>query len=70
LVYEIQLTPDNERRRRVLSLFHAQHSAIKAEAEESTRADMLQKLGFRAVGSLHVTCAEKAVCDVLLTTDD
>lgn len=69
LVYEIQLTPDTERRRRVLSLLHAQHSAVRTEAEEGVRAEALQRLGFKAVDSLHIACAEKAGA-VLLTTDD
>ena len=41
LVYEIRLTPDNERRRRVLSLLRSQHSAIRAEVEEGVRVDAL-----------------------------
>ena len=41
-----------------------------AEAEEVTRAGELQTLGFKAMDSLHIACAEKAGCAVLLTTDD
>ena len=43
---------------------------MRAEIEEGVRAEKLQKLGFKAVDSLHVACAEKANCAVLLTTDD
>ena len=41
LVYEIRLTPDNERHRRVLSLLRSQNSAIRAEVEEGVRVDAL-----------------------------
>ena len=70
LVYEIRQTPDAERRRRVLSLLRSCHSAVTAEAGETARAEELQALGFKAVDSLHIACAEKAGCTVLLTTDD
>jgi len=70
LVYEIRQTPDAERRRRVLSLLHSRHSAVEAETGEVARAGELQALGFKAVDSLHIVCAEKAGCAVLLTTDD
>ena len=70
VIYEIGLTPDHERRRRVLSLSRYQHSVIKVGVEEEGRAEALQNLGLKAVDSLHTACAEKAGCDVLLTTDD
>lgn len=70
LAYEIQRIPDAERRRRVSSLLHLIHSTEAAQAEELARAKELQSLGFKAVDSLHIACAEKTGCTVLLTTDD
>lgn len=70
LVYEIRRIPDPERRRRVFSLLRFVHSTEVTEANEWTRGGALQGLGFKAVDSLHVACAEKAGCAVLLTTDD
>ena len=70
LVYEIQQTPDAERRRRVLSLLRSRHSTVKAERGEVVRAGALQARGFKAVDSLPIACAEKAGCALLLTTED
>jgi len=64
LSYEIQQNPNGEHRRRVLSLLRSRHSVVRAEVEEGVRAEELQKLGFKAVDSLHVACAEKASCAV------
>lgn len=39
-------------------------AAVRAQAEE------LERFGFRALDALHIACAEMALSDVLLTTDD
>lgn len=35
-----------------------------------TRAEELERLGFKALDALHIACSEAAGADVLLTTDD
>ena len=42
---------------------------VPGDAERS-RAAVLRGLGFKDVDSLHLACAESAVVDVFLTTDD
>ena len=69
LEYEIDQIPDPERRRRVRGL--ASFCTVReASGDVADRAKELQGLGFKAVDALHVACAEKAGCDVVLTTDD
>ncbi|MEW6754666.1 MAG: PIN domain-containing protein [Candidatus Latescibacterota bacterium] len=62
--------PDAERRRRVWALAERVDSAVRATAADVVRAEELRTLGFGAVDSLHIACAERAACSVLLTTDD
>ncbi len=70
LEFELRQIPDPERRRRVLALAQFASSSVTTEAAEFTRAKELQALGFKATDALHIACAEKAGCSVLLTTDD
>jgi predicted nucleic acid-binding protein len=68
--YEIQRTPDLDRRNKVLLLTQAVNKTVKLDETDRTRVTELSSLGFKAFDALHVVCAEKAQVDVLLTTDD
>ncbi|MFL6208862.1 MAG: PIN domain-containing protein [Pyrinomonadaceae bacterium] len=70
LDYEIEQTPNAERRMRVRLMTKAVHRSIKVEAAEEARAQQLATLGFHALDALHLACAESGGADVLLTTDD
>jgi predicted nucleic acid-binding protein len=70
LTYEIEQTPDLERRTRVkLIASYIQHS-VSLDAAIVTRALYLESLGFHPFDALHLACAEGAATDVFLTTDD
>jgi hypothetical protein len=70
LDWEIEQTPDPERRRRVqLLASYAQHSVSVGPAEVE-RAETLELLGFAGLDALHLACAESGSADVFLTTDD
>ena len=43
---------------------------VEIQEPELERAKELQKLGFQGYDALHIACAESAIADVLLTTDD
>ena len=70
LDFELRQTPDPERRRRVLALAQFATSSVVPEAIDFARANELRALAFKAVDALHLACAERAECNVLLTTDD
>ena len=70
LDFEIQQTPDVERRLRIhLLASFAHHSVMIGEAEVE-RAEQLETLGFHGLDALHLACAESGGADVFLTTDD
>lgn len=68
--YEVSRIPDVERRRKVFHL--ASIARVKQHVTEAvqTRAEELERLGFKALDALHIACSEAAGADVLLTTDD
>jgi predicted nucleic acid-binding protein len=68
--YEIGLTPDVTRRGRVSCLAQAAGQQILLEEADERRAAEFEALGFRPYDALHLACAERAVVDVFLTTDD
>jgi predicted nucleic acid-binding protein len=70
LDYEIEQTPDRERRLRVQLLASFAQDTVSIGQASIERAQELEKLGFRAFDALHVACAEQGSVDVLLTTDD
>jgi hypothetical protein len=41
-----------------------------ANAQDISRGQYLEKLGFATYDALHIACAERGEVDVLLTTDD
>ena len=68
--YEINQTPDSERRQRVQSLASHTHRSIAVGKSEAERAQKLETWGFSAYDALHLACAESGGADVFLTTDD
>jgi predicted nucleic acid-binding protein len=68
--FEIERTPDRERRHRVRLLTAEVDEPLTVEPADVARAQQLETLGFRAFDALHVACAERGGADVLLTTDD
>jgi predicted nucleic acid-binding protein len=67
---EVDNTPSRERRSRVRTMLSGAHSVITLTAAAVTRAKELQAMGFRTYDALHLACAEQAMVDVFLTTDD
>jgi predicted nucleic acid-binding protein len=67
--YEIRKTPDPERRNKVVLLTSDVSQKVKLDKSDTSRALLLEKLGFKAFDALHLICAEKAQADILLTTD-
>ena len=61
---------DDTRRQAILGMAAASVESIEVGQVEYDRSMTLVQLGFRRMDSLHIACAESAVCDVLLTTDD
>lgn len=68
--FEIEQTPDAERRLRVKLLTTRVHESVLVEQAEAERAEQLEKLGFGAFDALHIACAESAGADIFLTTDN
>ncbi len=68
--YEISRIPDVERRRKVLHLALLAKIKERVSEEVQTRAQELERHGFKALDALHVACAEAGGADVLLTVDD
>jgi predicted nucleic acid-binding protein len=46
------------------------HSTVALTVTAVTRAQELKAMGFRTYDALHLACAEQAIVDVFLTTDD
>lgn len=68
--YEIDQTPDFERRQRVFAI--AQYAKQKVKIDETIikRADKIVKYGFGVYDAFHIACAEYGNAEVFLTTDD
>lgn len=68
--FEIEQTPDPERRHLTESL--AAGAVHKVEVAEAVieRGVVLKTLGFKRLDALHLACAEAAGAEVFLTTDD
>jgi predicted nucleic acid-binding protein len=67
---EVDNTPSHELRSRVKSMLSGAHSTVALTAAAVTRAKELQAMGFRTYDALHLACAEQALVNVFLTTDD
>ena len=70
LDFEIEQTPDTERRFRVQLLIEFVFRSIEIGQAEEDRARQLQTLGFKLLDALHLACAEIGQAEVFLTTDD
>jgi len=68
--YEVMQTRDPDRRRRILELVDYADDSVSPDEDDFSRSRQLCDMGFREMDSLHVACAERAACGVLLTTDD
>ena len=69
LLDEILETPDNDRREKVMLLYHAAAEHIGFTEEIFMRAKELEQFNIKSFDALHVASAESAQADVLLTTD-
>jgi predicted nucleic acid-binding protein len=68
--FEIEQTPDPEKRNRVKRLASDAHRSVDVGQGQLERAEYLESLGFHAYDALHLACAEVGMVDVFLTTDD
>lgn len=67
---EILQTRHEDRRRRLLNLNEEADESLIVTDENFERAQELTRLGFDAMDSLHLACAEHSNVDIFLTTDD
>ena len=67
---EIKMIPDSDKREKVKMISTAVSEKIIPSIEEFNRAFELENLGFSSMDSLHISCAEKAEADIMVTTDD
>jgi predicted nucleic acid-binding protein len=70
LDFEIEQTPDQERRHRIKLLAIHVHRSVLVERAEIERAQQLEALGFYPFDALHLACAESGNASIFLTTDD
>jgi hypothetical protein len=70
LDFEIEQTPDSERRLRVQLLLDYVHDSVEIGQAAEDRAKQLQTMGFKLFDALHLACAEIGRADAFLTTDD
>ena len=68
--FEINRTPDRERRRRTQVLASHAREYVVAGKAEFERAQQLEAWNISALDALHLACAECGGADVFLTTDD
>ncbi len=69
LNYEIEQTPDPERRSRVKLLASFAKDFVRVGKPELDRALQLESLGFSSYDAMHIACAESGGGEVFLTTD-
>ena len=67
---EVEAIGDPERKARVQALLQHAEIHVRLTKKVFSRADFLERLGFKAADALHVAAAETAVADVLLSCDD
>jgi hypothetical protein len=70
LTFEIEQTPNRERRIRIHYLTQDAHEKIELMDQIAERAEAIQTLGFGGYDALHLASAEAGKADVFLTTDD
>jgi predicted nucleic acid-binding protein len=67
---EVSQTPSHERRSRVWNMLNGAHDTVALTDTAIARAIVLKAMGFRTYDALHLSCAEEAMVNVFLTTDD
>ncbi len=70
VLFEVNQTPNSDRRNRLLKLCDKASRIIKLNEEIYTLSENLKQIGFKSFDALHLACAEKAGVDILLSTDD
>lgn len=70
LEYEVLQVPDPDRRRQLLELAGFVNSTVSPDDLDFARAEKLRKMGFKEIDAIHIACAERSSCNILLTTDD
>lgn len=70
LHFEIQQTPDLDRRQKVELLASWITRYVRLESAEIARAEQLEEHGFKAFDALHLACAESGKADLFFSTDD
>lgn len=68
--FEVEQTPDAERKHRVNCLIRYADSSVLLEEPIINRASKLKEIGFGAYDAVHLACAEHCDADIFLTTDD
>lgn len=68
--FEIQQTPNPERRQEVQLLTTHAETIILLDESMILRAEALEHCGFKMYDALHLACAESASVETFLTTDD
>jgi predicted nucleic acid-binding protein len=68
--YEIEQTPDPDRREEVEGFARFLTEQIPVDDDILARASEIQALGIPGLDAVHLACAEHAGADVFLTTDD
>jgi predicted nucleic acid-binding protein len=61
---------DLDRQLEVMEMLSEFRESVRTEDVDRKRAVELRALGFKAIDSLHLACAERAGVDIFLTTDD
>jgi predicted nucleic acid-binding protein len=67
---EIRRNPDRGRRNDALELISLAGELLRPHSASIERAKALEALGYGALDALHLACAEQALVDAFLTTDD
>lgn len=67
---EISKTPDLSKRQRVMNSLIIAKSIVPVSEKILQRAKEIVPLRFKSFDALHISCAEAAKADILLTTDD
>ena len=70
LEIEVNRNLNFSQRLRVRSLLARANQLILLTEAETSRATMLESLGFKLFDALHIASAESGTADILLTTDD
>ena len=70
VIHEIRQIRDSDRRQRLLQSITLAGETVEITSEIQCRATELVRLGFGAMDSLHLACAETAECLIFLITDD